>query len=125
MRRVPRAGHEAVLYGAWNAILSWQFDVRDGYITRPQDKHASQSGKGGFSDLQGGFSDLHTYHYVDNATTPTKFLIVQWKRPDRYTRGSTWLEGVDQLSRYLAATHGTRRKDRRSLSMVSSLLEIG
>ncbi|KAJ5610783.1 hypothetical protein N7510_007502 [Penicillium lagena] len=107
IRRVPHAGHESVLYGVWNTILTWQFPVIDGYVTRPQDTHTSQSG-------EAGYSDLHTYQYVADNRTATKFLLTQCKKAGLETQDSTWQEGHDQLSRYSASTHGRRRADRRS-----------
>lgn len=99
--RVPRAGPESVLYGVWNTILTWQFPVQQGYVTRPQDRHTSQAG-------QKGFSDLHTYQYPSAQQRANKFLIVQCKRTGLETRTSTWGEGVQQLDQYLSATHRTR-----------------
>ncbi|CAI7677861.1 unnamed protein product [Penicillium manginii] len=101
IRRVPRAGPESVLYGVWNTILTWQFPVQEGYVTRPQDRHTSQAG-------QNGFSDLHTYQYSPGQRRADKFLVVQCKRTGLETRTSVWNEGVQQLNQYLSATHGTR-----------------
>lgn len=70
-------------------------------MTRPQDRHASQAG-------QAGFSDLHTYQYLPAQSGANKFLIVQCKRTGLETRTSTWVEGVRQLDQYLSATHRTR-----------------
>ncbi|KAJ6022774.1 hypothetical protein N7460_013169 [Penicillium canescens] len=83
--RVPRAGSESVLYGVWNTILTWQFPVQQGYVTRPQDRHTSQAG-------QRGFSDLHTFQYPSAQQRANKFLIVQCKRTGLETRASTWGE---------------------------------
>ncbi|KAJ5980764.1 hypothetical protein N7481_008062 [Penicillium waksmanii] len=47
INRVPRAGPECILYGVWNTILTWQFPVQEGYVTRPQDRHTSQTGQRG------------------------------------------------------------------------------
>lgn len=102
MKRVPRAGPECILYGVWNTILTWQFPVQEGYVTRPQDRHTSQSG-------QKGFSDLHTYQYPPGQTKANKFLIVQCKRKGLESQPTTWDEAVQQLNQYLSATHGTRR----------------
>ncbi|CAI7628858.1 unnamed protein product [Penicillium palitans] len=99
--RVPRAGTESVLYGVWNTILTWEFPVQQGYVTRPQYRHTSQAG-------QKGFSDLHTYQYPLGQQRATKFLIVQCKRTGLQSRPSTWEEGVHQLDQYLSATHRTR-----------------
>ncbi|KAJ6025963.1 uncharacterized protein N7446_013126 [Penicillium canescens] len=103
--RVPRAGSESVLYGVWNTILTWQFPVQQGYVTRPQDRHTSQAG-------QRGFSDLHTFQYPSAQQRANKFLIVQCKRTGLETRASTWGEGVQQLDQYLSATHRTRHVNR-------------
>ena len=86
----------------WNSILSFQFPICQGYVTRPQDEHTTQSGAK-------GYSDLHTFHYRGESSTADKFLIVQCKRAGSETRSSVWAEGVSQLNQYLAATHGTRR----------------
>ncbi|KAJ5634602.1 hypothetical protein N7528_002444 [Penicillium herquei] len=99
--RIKTAGHEAVLYWVWNAILTSQFPVAEGYITRPQDKHTSQGG-------QNGFSDLHTYQYPPGSSNANKVLIVQCKRHGLETRDSVWAEGVRQLDQYLSATHRNR-----------------
>lgn len=107
IERIPRAGSECIMYGVWNAILSWQFPVTDGYVTRPQDQHTKQSG-------EKGFSDLHTFHYRGSSKDAVKFLIVQCKRAGLETRPSVWAEGVNQLIRYLTATHGARRPDDRT-----------
>ncbi|KAJ6076110.1 hypothetical protein N7499_008091 [Penicillium canescens] len=93
--RVPRAGSESVLYGVWNTILTWQFPVQQGYVTRPQDRHTSQAG-------QRGFSDLHTFQYPSAQQRTNKFLIVQCKRTGLETGASTWGEGVQQLDQYLS-----------------------
>lgn len=103
MKRINRAGPECVAYGVWNAILSWQFPVVEGYITRPQDKHTSQSGRK-------GYSDLHTFHYPENGNRATKFLIAQCKRKGLEGRKPVWQEGAAQLRQYLSATHKTRPK---------------
>ncbi|KAJ5211012.1 hypothetical protein N7491_010828 [Penicillium cf. griseofulvum] len=105
--RIKKSDPESTLYGAWNAILSFQFPVSEGYITRPQDEHTSQSG-------EKGYSDLHTFHYQGNSSTADKFLIVQCKRAGYESRPSVWAEGVDQLCRYLSSTHGRRRPSDRS-----------
>lgn len=76
-------------------------------MIRPQDKHTDQAG-------EEGFSDLHVFHYRGAATTATKFLIVQCKRKGDEGKPSVWEEAVDQLSRYLSATHGRRRPADRS-----------
>ncbi|KAJ5798751.1 uncharacterized protein N7503_006256 [Penicillium pulvis] len=99
--RVPRAGHESIVYGVWNAILSSIFTPQNGYIVRPQDVHTSQSGAR-------GYSDLHVFHYLPGARRATKFLIVQCKRAGGETQPSVWREGVAQLHQYTAATHGIR-----------------
>ncbi|KAJ5553652.1 hypothetical protein N7494_003030 [Penicillium frequentans] len=105
--RVTRAGHESIVYGVWNAILSSIFTPQDGYIVRPQDEHTSQSGAR-------GYSDLHVFHYLPGARRATKFLIVQCKRAGGETQSSVWREGVNQLHRYTVATQGTRAvRDRR------------
>jgi hypothetical protein len=78
-----------------------QFPVAQEYIVRPQDQHGSQSGAR-------GFSDLHVVQYRNNATEPEKFLIVQCKRAGTESQGAVWEEAVDQLDRYLRATHGKR-----------------
>ncbi|KAJ5095751.1 hypothetical protein NUU61_005107 [Penicillium alfredii] len=98
---------ESTQYGLWNAILGLQFPVSQGFITRPQDRHSSQAGAY-------GFSDLHTYHYRGTATHATKFLIVQCKRPSASTQSSVWRQAVDQLDEYLSNTHGTRRPANRT-----------
>ncbi|KAJ5206134.1 hypothetical protein N7491_003247 [Penicillium cf. griseofulvum] len=82
-------------------ILAWQFPVEQGYITRPQDRHSSQSGRK-------GFSDLHTYQYPSGGGRANKFLIVQCKRKGLETRDSVWLDAVGQLNQYLSASHGSR-----------------
>ncbi|CAG8115909.1 unnamed protein product [Penicillium nalgiovense] len=105
--RIRESDPESTLYGVWNAILSFQFPVSEGYITRPQDEHTEHSG-------EKGYSDLHTFHYQGNSSTADKFLIVQCKRAGYETRSSVWAEGVDQLCRYLSSTHGRRRPSGRS-----------
>jgi hypothetical protein len=90
------------MYGIWNAILALQFPVAQGYIIRPQERNTSQSG-------EQGFSDLHVFQYRNNATNADKFLIVQCKRAGTETQDAVWEQAVDQLSRYLSATHGKRR----------------
>jgi hypothetical protein len=107
IKRIKNKEPESILYGVWNSILNFQFPVQEGYITRPQDEHTSQSG-------EKGYSDLHTFHYSGESSTADKFLIVQCKRAGFETRSSVWIEGVGQLNRYLAATHGTRRVSDRS-----------
>jgi hypothetical protein len=79
--------------------------VQEGYVTRPQDRHTSQAG-------QMGFSDLHTYQYPSAQQRANKFLIVQCKRTGLETRAATWDEGVRQLDQYLSATHRTRHVNR-------------
>ncbi|KAJ6012427.1 hypothetical protein N7522_002782 [Penicillium canescens] len=105
--RIERNDPESIVYGVWNAILSFQFPVSEGYITRPQDEHTAQSG-------EKGYSDLHTFHYQENSSTADKFLIVQCKRAGYETHASVWAEGVDQLCQYLSSTHGRRRPSDRS-----------
>jgi hypothetical protein len=105
--RIKKGDPESTLYGVWNAILSFQFPVSEGYITRPQDEHTEQSG-------EKGYSDLHTFHYQGTSSTADKFLIVQCKRAGYETHPSVWEEGVDQLCRYLLSTHGRRRPSDRS-----------
>jgi hypothetical protein len=107
INRIQKRDPESTLYGVWNAILSFQFPVSEGYITRPQDEHTAQSG-------EKGYSDLHTFHYQKNSSTADKFLIVQCKRAAYETHSSVWAEGVDQLRRYLSSTHGRRRPSHRS-----------
>lgn len=82
--------------------MNFQFPVQQGYITRPQDAHTSQSG-------ENGYSDLHNFHYRGGSSKADKFLIVQCKRAGLEFRTSVWNEGIEQLDRYLAATHRTRR----------------
>jgi hypothetical protein len=94
IKRIKNKEPESILYGVWNSILNFQFPVQEGYITRPQDEH--------------------TFHYSGESSTADKFLIVQCKRAGFETRSSVWIEGVGQLNRYLAATHGTRRVSDRS-----------
>jgi len=88
----------------------------DGYVTRPQDRHSSQSG-------ERGFSDLHTNQYRDGERRASKFLIVQCKRAGLESRPGVWKEGVAQLNRYLAATHRTRSQDSRT--PVYGIIAIG
>ncbi|OJJ44471.1 hypothetical protein ASPZODRAFT_18662 [Penicilliopsis zonata CBS 506.65] len=104
INRIRRSRYESVLYGVWTSILTWQFPVTEGYVTCPQARHGSQSG-------ERGWSDLHTYHYPNGSNTADRFLFVQCKR-----RGgpATWRDGLDQLLRYVRATHRTRRYGRRS-----------
>ncbi|KAJ5952108.1 uncharacterized protein N7479_010521 [Penicillium vulpinum] len=115
-KRIRRAGPECVSYGVWNAILSWQFPVVDGYITRPQDQHTSQSG-------QKGYSDLHTFHYPDGENKADKFLITQCKRKGLEGRKSVWTEGAEQLRQYLSATHKTHPVKSRKL--VYGIVTVG
>ncbi|KAJ5212362.1 uncharacterized protein N7498_004008 [Penicillium cinerascens] len=107
MKRVRKGDHESTIYGVWNSILSLQFPITQGYVTRPQDRHTSQAG-------EQGFSDLHVFHYPSTATTATKFLIVQCKRKGDEGKGSVWIEAINQLDRYLSATHGRRPPAARS-----------
>lgn len=107
IERVKPRDPESTIYGIWNSILSLQFPITQGYVIRPQDKHTDQAG-------QNGFSDLHVFHYPGVATTATKFLIVQCKRMGDENKSSVWVEAVDQLDRYLYATHGRRRRADRS-----------
>ena len=95
------------MYGVWSAILNAQFTGSSGYITQPQDRHSSQPGRA-------GFSDLHTFQYRDDYSPAAKFLITQCKRPGLEGRNVTWAEGVNQLIRYLSATHGTRPQGQRT-----------
>lgn len=96
--------------------LSLQFPIAQGYVTRPQDEHTSQSG-------ERGFSDLHTFQYRGTSNTADKFLIVQCKRAEYEGWSSVWAEGVHQLDRYLSATHGTRRPQHRT--PVFGILAVG
>lgn len=105
--RIRESDPESTLYGVWNAILSFQFPLSEGYITSPQDEHTAQSS-------EKGYFDLHTFHYRGDSSTADKFLIVQCKRAGYETRSSIWTEGVDQLSQYLSSTHGRRRPSDRS-----------
>ncbi|KAJ5167741.1 uncharacterized protein N7482_003335 [Penicillium canariense] len=100
---ISRRRPESVLYGVWTAILALQFPITRGYVTRPQDQHTSQGG-------QRGFSDLHIFQYAGNATQANKFLMVQCKTAGTETRTAIWDDAVDQLSRYLSSSHGTRRR---------------
>ncbi|CEJ58100.1 hypothetical protein PMG11_06770 [Penicillium brasilianum] len=107
IQNMPQMALESVSYGIWNAILSVQFPVPDGYIVRSQDRHTPQPGRH-------GYSDFHVFHYRANATNAVKFLIVQCKRPGTENWDSVWATAVDQLNEYLSATHGNRPPAARS-----------
>ncbi|KAJ5670078.1 uncharacterized protein N7477_005441 [Penicillium maclennaniae] len=107
LRRLRRGDHESTIYGIWNSILSLQFPITQGYVTRPQDRHTDQAGKK-------GFSDLHVFHYRGAASTATKFLIVQCKRIGDEGKKSVWKQAIGQLNRYLGATHGRRPRANRT-----------
>ena len=87
--------------------LDSELPLVQSYITRHQDQRASQAG-------ERGFSDLHTYQYRGHATSTNKLLIVQCKKAELETQSSVWADGVDQLDRYLSATHGSRRPQDRT-----------
>ncbi|KAJ9488407.1 hypothetical protein VN97_g4876 [Penicillium thymicola] len=46
-QEISRAGPESVLYGVWNAILTWQFPVEQDYVTRPPEPSYHPSGAEG------------------------------------------------------------------------------
>ncbi|KAJ5954983.1 hypothetical protein N7501_009262 [Penicillium viridicatum] len=110
--RLPRAGGESVMYGVWNSILTWQFDIRDGYVTCPQDHHSLQAGTHGFSDFE-------VHRYVGN--TRKRFLVVQCKRPGGEFSGYTWNQAVIQLQGYLASIH----REPQSSPVVHGIVAIG
>ncbi|KAJ5246765.1 hypothetical protein N7468_001748 [Penicillium chermesinum] len=116
INRIPRERYECVLYGVWNTILTWQFRVENGYVTRPQDRHSRQRGRA-------GYSDLHTYQYPAVGRRASKFLIVQCKKHGHEGEASTWTQGRNQLRQYLSNTHGRRRWGTRT--PVYGILSVG
>ncbi|RJE24731.1 hypothetical protein PHISCL_02940 [Aspergillus sclerotialis] len=93
---------ESVVDGLWISILTWEFPIEQGYVTRPQARHGTQPGKR-------GWSDLHTYQYTHGTGSPRKFLIVQCKRPSRERQRGAWRDGRNQLEIYFRATYGGRQ----------------
>ncbi|KAF3019037.1 hypothetical protein E8E15_000358 [Penicillium rubens] len=108
----PSAEGESVMYGVWNSILTWQFDIRNGYVTCPQDRHSLQSGSRGFSDFE-------VHQYVGN--TRKRFLVVQCKKPGGEFGGYTWNRARVQLERYLESIHS----DPQSSPTVHGIVAIG
>ena len=94
---LPNTDYKSTLYGVWNSILTRQFPISDGDVTRPQDVHSGQAGGQ-------GFSDLHTYQYQLPTTRKKKFLITQCKRTGLESWASIWRQAVDLLDRYIGST---------------------